>query len=63
MVGEKNMRRQKAKAVESSSIEEDIAKYLANGGKITICPPGATTENIDVKRFYGRKKSKSDTKK
>jgi|13_taG_2_1085334.scaffolds.fasta_scaffold85287_1 predicted peroxiredoxin len=28
--------------------EESVKEYLARGGKITVCEPGARTENIQV---------------
>jgi hypothetical protein len=42
--------------------KEQLEEYLKNGGKITVCPPGARTEDIDYKGggFYGRKKKKKD---
>ena len=31
-----------------------IEEYLAKGGKITVCPPGSTTEGIEyTSGFYG----------
>jgi len=41
--------------------QEQLQEYLDKGGKITVCPPGARTEEIDYKGgFYGRKKKKKD---
>ena len=46
---------------ESGLTKEQLQDYLDNGGKITICPPGERTENIDYKGgFYGRKPKKKD---
>ena len=39
--------------------QKQIDEFLAKGGKITQCPPGQRTENIDYKGgFYGKKKKK-----
>ena len=41
--------------------QEQIDEFLAKGGTITKCPPGARTENLEVKGgFYGRKKKKGE---
>ena len=42
--------------------EEQLQEYLDKGGKITVCPPGERTENLEFKGggFYGRKKKKKD---
>ena len=41
--------------------EEQLKAYLDKGGKVTVCPPGARTENIDFKGgFYGRKPTKKE---
>jgi hypothetical protein len=44
--------------------EEQLQEYLDKGGKITKCPPGARTEDLEFKSsFYGRKpKKKEDSK-
>lgn len=46
------------KSKEGNTSQKEIDEYLANGGKITICPPGERTEDIGLKGmgFYGRKK-------
>ena len=41
--------------------EEELKAYLDKGGKITVCEPGARTENISFKGgFYGKKTKKDD---
>jgi hypothetical protein len=41
--------------------EKQIQDFLDKGGKITVCEPGARTENLEVKGgFYGRKPKKKD---
>ena len=41
--------------------EKQLQDFLDKGGKITKCPPGARTENIDFKTsFYGSKKKKKE---
>jgi hypothetical protein len=52
------------KSKESELTEKDLQEFLDNGGKITVCPPGARTEDIDYKGggFYGRKKKKKEEK-
>ena len=45
----------------SDVTDEEIQKYLDNGGKITVCEPGARTEDIEIKGgFYGRKPKKKE---
>jgi hypothetical protein len=49
------------KAKEGNMTEEQLKAYLDKGGKVTVCPPGARTENIDFKGgFYGRKPTKKE---
>ena len=39
--------------------KEQLQEYLDKGGKITVCPPGERTENLEFKHsFYGSKKKK-----
>ncbi len=39
--------------------QELIEEFLRNGGKITVCPPGERTEEIEyTSGFYGKKKKK-----
>ena len=46
---------------ESGLTQEQLQEYLDKGGKITKCPPGARTENLEVKGgFYGRKPKKKE---
>ena len=46
---------------EGNVSQKQIDEFLAKGGTITKCPPGARTENIEVKGgFYGRKKKKGE---
>mgnify|MGYP000206001679 FL=1 len=40
----------------------DIEKWLAKGNKITICPPGARTEDL-VYTWGPKKKAKAKAKK
>ena len=41
--------------------EEQLQEFLDKGGKIQQCPPGARTENLEVKGgFYGRKPKKKE---
>lgn len=41
--------------------EKQLQDYIDKGGKITKCPPGAHTEEIDYKGgFYGKKKKKAE---
>jgi hypothetical protein len=50
---------------EGGMTEKQLQEYLDKGGKITVCPPGARTEEIDYKGggFYGRKKKKNEDSK
>ncbi len=44
-----------------SMTEEQLQEYLDKGGKITVCEPGARTEDISFKGgFYGKKTKKDD---
>ena len=46
---------------DSGLTEEELQEYLNKGGKITVCEPGARTENLEIKGgFYGRKPKKKD---
>ena len=46
---------------EGNASEKQIQEFLDKGGKITKCPPGARTEEINVKGgFYGRKPTKKE---
>jgi hypothetical protein len=46
---------------EKGMTEEQLQEFLDKGGKITVCPPGARTEDIDYKTsFYGRKPKKKE---
>lgn len=41
--------------------EEELKTFLDNGGKITVLPSGARTENIEFKGgFYGKKPKKKE---
>ena len=47
---------------EGNVTQEQLNEFYERGGTITKCPPGARTENIQVKGgFYGKKKKKQDT--
>tara|TARA_E500000081_G_C6099006_1_gene336608 strand:- start:441 stop:608 length:168 start_codon:yes stop_codon:yes gene_type:complete len=50
------------KAKEGGLTEEEIKEFLAKGGKITVCPTGARTQDINFKYggFYGKKKKDKD---
>ena len=45
---------------EGGLTKEQLQEFLDKGGKITVCPPGARTEDIDfnANSFYGKKKKK-----
>ena len=46
---------------ESGMTQEQLQEFLDKGGKITKCPPGARTENLEYKTsFYGRKPKKKE---
>jgi len=48
---------------EGNVTQEQLNEFYERGGTITKCPPGARTENIQVKGgFYGRKKKKEADK-
>jgi len=48
-------------AKEGGLTQEQLNEFYDRGGVITICPPGARTENIEVKGgFYGKKKKKKE---
>jgi hypothetical protein len=48
---------------EGGMTEKQLQEYLDKGGKITVCPPGARTEDIEYKGgFYGTKKKKEANK-
>lgn len=50
---------QKAKG--GGMTEEQLKAFLDKGGKITVLPTGARTENIVFKGgFYGKKSKKED---
>ena len=54
------MARKKKIVVEGHT--ETIEEYLARGGKITVCPPGARTEDLEPMgspRGYGKKRKKT----
>lgn len=48
---------------EQESLDEAIKEWLAKGNKITICEPGARTEDIVVGQWGKRKKAKKVEKK
>ena len=56
----------KPKAVASASTQplraETVEEYLARGGKITVCEPGARSDDVAYKFKYGaaKKKKKKD---
>lgn len=47
------------KSREGGLTKEQLQEFLDKGGKITVCPPGERTEDIEFKGgFYGKKKKK-----
>lgn len=56
----------KPKATSSATgplVAETVEEYLARGGKITVCEPGARSDEIEYKFKYGaarKKKAKKD---
>ena len=49
------------KSREGGLTKEQLQEYLDKGGKITYCPPGERTEDIEFKGgFYGKKKKKKE---
>lgn len=49
------------KSREGGLSKEQLQEFLDKGGKITVCPPGERTEDIEFKGgFYGRKKKKKE---
>lgn len=50
------------KSKDGGLTDKELQDFLNKGGKITVCPPGARTEDIDYKGggFYGRKKKKKE---
>jgi hypothetical protein len=61
---ERNDMPRKPKALDSAGplVAETIEEYLARGGKITVCEPGARSDEVEYKFKYGaaRKKKKKD---
>ena len=49
-------------AKEGGLTKEQLQQYLDKGGKITVCPSGERTENLEFKGggFYGRNPKKKD---
>ena len=47
---------------DSGITKEQLNEFYERGGTITICPPGARTEDIEFKGggFYGRKPKKNE---
>jgi len=50
------------KTKESEITQEQLNEFYERGGVITICPPGARTEDVEYKGggFYGRKPKKKE---
>lgn len=50
------------KAKHKEFVTEKIEEFLARGGKITICPPCTTSEEVTYKHKFsrGRKKKKEE---
>ena len=56
-------RKPKAVAASTGPLRtETVEEYLARGGKITVCPPGARSDDVEYKFKYGaaKKKKKKD---
>lgn len=45
------------------TLDEAIKEWLAKGNKITVCEPGARTEDIVVGQWGKRKKAKKPVEK
>lgn len=41
---------------QNNTSQELINEYLSNGGKVTVCTAGATTEGIEYTNNFHRKK-------
>ena len=54
--------RQKQKLKEKEELEKQIQKFLKDGGKVTVCPEGAITEEGQL-NYKFRRNSKSPSKK
>jgi hypothetical protein len=35
-------------------------EYFAKGGKVTVCEPGARTENVPINAMFGKKKKQKE---
>lgn len=46
---------------QNNTSQELIDEFLSNGGKVTVCTPGATTEGIEYNNGFYRKKKPSST--
>ena len=57
-------RKPKAKTTATGPLRvETVEEYLARGGKITVCEPGARSDDVEYKFKYGastRKKKKDE---
>lgn len=58
-------RKSKAQTAASTGplVAETVEEYLARGGKITVCEPGARSDDVQYKFKYGaarKKKAKRD---
>lgn len=50
-------------AAQGPLVAETVEEYLARGGKITVCEPGARSDDVQYKFKYGaarKKKAKRD---
>ena len=46
---------------DNNESQKQIDEFLAKGGKITQCPPGARTEDINFKgSFFGKRNKKAE---
>ena len=46
---------------EGGLTDKELQEYFDKGGKITVCEPGARTEEIEYTGgFYGKKKKKKE---
>jgi len=39
-------------------VAEKLEEFLARGGKITICPPGVRSDEVEYKHKFGRGRKK-----
>ena len=49
-------------ALEGDMQVETMAQYLARGGKVTVCPPGMRSEEVNYKFNQGRGRKRAAPK-